>query len=495
MFQEFKKIFKHFFIYGFGNIANKLISIIMIPIYTRFLNPDDYGRLELIFLTTTVISTFVAMGISSAALRFYFEYDDKRDRREVIGTALITSIIVSLCVVLILSHFAGFFSTIILDSIDYRNIFIMVFLIMFFYVTEEIPLAYIRANEKSVLFVIVSFAKLLFLLTLNIYFVVILKKGIWGIVISNLIVSILSWTFLIVFTFNYSRLNFSFTKLKEMLRYGLPLTTVAFGMFILNSSDRFFLKKFASLEEVGLYALGYKFAIILNFLIIQPFMTNYSPYRFSIMKRPDAKEIYSRVLTYFLFIIISAGLIISVMIKEILAILVAPSYLSAYKIVFPVIVGYIFLGAYFICQIGIYLQKQTKRISGILLFCASFNLIMNWLLISKFHMYGAALSTVLSFALLALITNYHSQRLYRISYERDRIIKLIITACGIYLLSLFIVFDSLTLNIILKALLLTLFPITLYYINFFRSEEIHKLQEGIIKLKELITNKIVLQKF
>ncbi len=489
MFQEFKKIFKHFFIYGFGSMANKLISIIMIPIYTRFLNPDDYGRLELIFLTSTVISTFMGRGISSAALRFYFEYDAKKDRQEVISTALIFSIIICLCAVLLFSYFSTLISMIILDSKEYRNIFIMVFIVIFLYLTEEIPLAYIRANEKSLFFVIISFIKLLFLLILNIYLVVILKKGIWGIVVSNLVVNMLSWVLLVSYTFHYSKLKFSFFKLKEIVKYWLPLIIVAFSMFVLNSADRFFLKRFTNFKEVGLYALGYKFAIILNYLIIQPFMANYSPYRFSIMKRPDAKEIYSRVLTYFLFVIISAGLTISVLIKEILSILVAPSYLNAYKIVAPAVVGYIFLGAYFICQIGIYLQKQTKRISAILLICALFNLVMNWLLIPRFHMYGAALSTALSFALLAIITNFYSQKLYRISYERDRIIKLIITALVIYILSLSITFNSLTLNIALKLLLLALFPFTLYYINFFKPNEINKFNEGMVKIKNIVINK------
>ena len=96
---ESKIIAKHGAVYGIANLLDRIISFIMIPVYTRFLTPSDYGILELLYITSSVLSIFIGVGIESAVGRFYFDYKEQKDRNMVISTAYIGFGFLSLLVI------------------------------------------------------------------------------------------------------------------------------------------------------------------------------------------------------------------------------------------------------------------------------------------------------------------------------------------------------------------------------------------------------------
>ena len=101
--KESKFLAKHTMVYTLGTFMQKIVSLLLIPVYTRFLTPHDYGVKELVGLSTDVIGILLATAISGAIYRFYFEYKDVKDRNEVISSAVITIAAFGLIALILLS--------------------------------------------------------------------------------------------------------------------------------------------------------------------------------------------------------------------------------------------------------------------------------------------------------------------------------------------------------------------------------------------------------
>jgi len=476
MFNEFKKLLKHSLIYGAGAVISKAVGFLMIPVYTRYLTPEDYGILEILTLTSFIITWIFSMGLDSSILRFYFDYDTEKEKKQVISTGLIFLIGVMLLGTSILLNFVSKFSLIFLDTVEYSHYFRIIFITTFFQVILNIPLTYLRAKDQSVLFVAISLCRLIIALSLNIYLIVFLNMGVLGVLYSSLITSSFICVIMLFIIFKEIGFVFSLNKLKKMLDYGLPFIPTGLSLFELSFADRYFLKCFSSLKEVGLYSLGYKFASMLGILIINPFIQIWNVFMFPEAKKNNAKQIFARVLTYFGFILTFAGLGISILGEEIVKIVAAPNFFDSYKVIPIVSLAYILYGGYHIFPIGIYLKKKTKHLVPVVISAAILNLLLNWLLIPKFNMMGAGMATMLSYLYLATCTHFVSLKFYYIHYEFRRISKILLTAIFLYACSL-LINTQILYSILLKGLLWLSFPVLLYFLKFYEKNELYKFKK------------------
>lgn len=477
MFDEFKRLLKHSIIFGMGALISKAVGFLMIPVYTHYLSPKDYGIIEILTLTSSVIVFALFLALSSSILRFYFSYDTEKEKKQVMSTGLISAISGMLLVVIILFSSSDRLSLFFFRSVVYSHYFKLIFATAFFELALGISLTYLRAKEQSVFFIAISLFRLIMALSLNIYLIVFLKMGILGVLYSSLITNSFVCIAMLFITFREINFSFSIKKLKEMLNYGFPFIPSSLGFFILSFADRYFLQHFSSLNEVGLYSLGYKFAMMLGILITEPFQQIWNVFMFSVAKKDNAEQIYSRVLTYFGFVIIFAGLGLSMLCKEIMKIIATPAFFDAYKVIPIVTLGYIFYGTYNIFPIGIYFKKKTKYLAYIVISAALFNLLLNWILIPKYNMMGAGIATMLSYLYLSSCTYIVSERFYSISYEFRRISKILFVGISLYMCSQLISINSTFYSIFIKSLLLLSFPIFMYFVKFYEKEELHKLKE------------------
>lgn len=482
MFEELKNLLKHSSIYGLGGILGKIVGFLLIPLYTHYLTPSQYGILELLDLASYVLAMFLGLGIAQSTIRFYWEYDQLEDRKAVISSALFFSWGISLAGALISSYLAPSISLLIFKNVQYANYLRIILFTLFFTLGAEVPLTLLRSLEKSVLFTIVSVIRLVISVSLNILFIVGFKWGILGILVSGLISNGLVSSFLFFYTCQRMGRGFSWVKLKEMLRYGLPYVPGGVSMFIINFGDRFFLQRFASLAEVGLYSLGYKFGMIINLLLLAPFILAWGPKRFEIAKTAAAKDIFSVVLTYFWFVEIFCSLGIAILIKDILRIMSPPEYFAAHKVVPLILLSYVLQGGYSCMQIGILLQKKTKYIAVITTICAASNLLLNFLLIPSLGMMGAALATLITFTIMFILNYFISNSIYYIRYELIRILKMFGLATALYLVSSTISTEKLGLSIPVHLSLALCFPLILYPMGFYEAREIERLKQIKTKL-------------
>jgi len=469
--REISSLMRHMLVYGGGILLGKATGFIMIPIYTRALTRADYGVLELLTRSAEVASIVLALGMSSAVLRFYFDHDDQRDRDLLVSSAFAFSVLLALGATALLSVFAGKLSRVLFGTPEHQLLVLLLIVTNLFELTSVVPMAYIRAQERSLHYSLVNVIRLVVGISLNIYLVVVLRLGLLGVLYSGLVSGGIIAAWLTVYSVRQTGLKFSLSKLEPMLRYGAPLIPATLCMFVLHSADRFFLQHYAGLDEVGLYALSYRFAMVLPVLILQPFGLAFMPMVYAIARRPGAGMVYARTLTYLTVVTTWLALGMALVTRDVLRVMSSPEYLDAYRPLPMIAFGFVFLGMQGTFEIGIHIQKRTVFRLVNVASAALVSLVLCWVLIPRYGMMGAAAATFGSFLWLAAVSYAVSQRLYPIRYDFPRLAHIFVVAGALYALgALFVRGDGVGL-VVARILLGLSFPAWLWATGFARDEE------------------------
>lgn len=476
MASDFRQVFKLSTIASVGNLLGKVAAFLMIPIYTTHLTPAEYGIAALLDLTSMVVGLFLGLGLTASTLRFYYEYPAESDRRDVVSTALLSSASIILLTVLLLSAFSPQLSLIVFKTSEYHAYLTLSLWNLFFSATIEVPIALLRAQQRMVFFTVITFARLVCSLALNIILIVYLDWKVWGLLYSTFFTSAAVGAIVTITTLRQVGLRLSVPKLKAMLAYGLPIVPETLGMFVLHSSDQFFLQQYGTLASVGTYALAYKFGMALHLMLFSPFWMVWGAKRFQIARQPDAPTSYARVLTYFAHGELFAGLAVALLIDDVFRVIAPPEYHAAAHLVPLIVLSYVFFGAYYLLQTGISLEKKTAYLGLILTLTAILHLLLNFLLIPRLLAAGAALSTLISFVIMSAATYHISQRLLRVPYELGRVVHLLALAVCAYAVGYFVGSMAAPFSIVLKLAAIGSFPIALFLTGFYREEELRALQ-------------------
>jgi len=475
--EEIKKLLQHSSVYSLGNILNKAVGFLLIPFYTHYLTTADYGTLELLDLSVTLVGLLLNMWMNASLVRHYYEYEDSRNRNEVVGTAMIATGTAAA-----LFSTAGFLyargiSVLVLKSPDFYLFIRVIAFNLFFTCLNSVSFSYLRARQKSSLIVTMNSASLAMSLGLNIYFLAVLKTGVIGVLYSGLIANGLVTTALTASTIRQAGLRFGWTKLKALAAFGLPLILTSFSAFELNFADRFFLQHYSNVSTVGIYALGYKFGYMLSFLLIQPFMMIWGARMYEVAKRQDAGVVFSRIVGYFTLLLSAAALAMSLVIKDVIAQVASSQFHEAYKVVPAVALAYVFYGISYYFQTGIYISKKTTYLGLMGAICASANIGLNFWLIPRYAAMGAAWATALSFFLMAVLAYAFSQHVYRVPYSLFRIALPVLAAAAVYAVSIFIQVPSVLASVALKFLLMFGFGLLVFALGFFNPTEVLRLRQ------------------
>jgi O-antigen/teichoic acid export membrane protein len=490
MYDEFKKLLKHGSIYALGIILSKLISFVMIPLYTNILRPDEYGTLELLNLSIDTITTVMGFGILASVMRFYFISDDRGDRNKVVSTALLGTASVMAITAGVCIFVCKPISQLIFHNVENAVYLRIMFITMFLGSVIEIPLAYIRILQKSLKFVAISLVRLIVQLGFNIFFLVYLHKGVMGVLYSGLITSLLMGFYLIFMTSFSTGLHFDRRLYLSMLVYGIPLIVSDISAFVLTFSDRFFLNYYTNLSDVGIYSLAYKFGMLISMLFVAPFYQIWGTRMFDIYHRDDAKEIISRVLTLFLLMALAINLVVSLLSKDALRLMSNQSYWGAYRLVPVISLAYVLNGIIYVISVGILAQGKTKLNALAMIIAMAINIGCNFLLIPRWGKSGAAFATLLSYLVRVVLIYYFSQMLFRIRYEWAKIFQMGAISLVLLLLSHFISISNIPLSIIMNVILLASFPFLIYVTGILSPKEkdiIRGCLRNPFKAKELLS--------
>jgi len=486
-----KEVTKHTTIYGMGGIASKLVGFLLLPLYTHYLTPADYGVLGLLYITMRVLDIMIIQGMTTAVFRAYtFEFKGETEQqREAVCTAYFYSIGSAVILFGVLSVLSGPFNDVIFKEGNWTHLFRLMFLAGIFRATQNVPRQIMRAHKRSAMFSTIQFADFLLAATLNIYFIVFAGKGLAGIVYSEVIREAL---LMVVFFFTikpYLARRFSKQKLKDMLAFGLPKVPGGISFLVLSASDRYFLEHYSTATELGLYSIGYRLAGLLGDFAIQPFLQTWPTMYFPLAKdSPDeGKGILGRFMTYFLVVVGFMALGICVFVEPLLRVMADPKFIGAVAVVPLVVLALVFSGVYRVLIVGINIKKKTIYIPMMVGGAAALNIFFNALLIPRWGMIGAAWATVISYIAMCTAAYIIDHHFFPIKYERGRIIRVVLAIGATFFISRIVTPDNLLGQIAAGLSMLLLYPAILGVLGFYTEAELDK-------LKQLVNRRISLRR-
>ena len=469
---ELGTAFRHTLVYGLGNVLAKALGFLMLPFYTRYLNPTDYGILEILDLSMSLFGMFLTMGMIAAVLRCYAGAKSAGEKKQVISTAMVFVLITGTVTFLVAAMFIRPISHFVLGSKLSPTYLLISFTGFIFSYITTVPRTYLRAIEASGAFTIVSNVSLALLLLLNIYFVAVLKIGLLGILWSSLIVNALSVVLLSIWAVRDAGLHFSTRWLRDMVAFGGPLMFSNLAVFVLNFSDRFFLQHLRSLEVVGIYAVGYKFGYMMNYLIVQPFYVMWQARMYSVHAQPNYERIFSRIFVLFSLVLVYAGLGLAMLSPEIIHIMVGPKFASSQAVVPVVVLAYVFWGIGFYVQVGMFISNRTDLVGWSSMIAAVADLALNYVLIRSYGMLGAAWATLISFVALAAASYLYSMRVCPLRLGVRRVAGMLLLAVFAYMVGFAMGRFGMGIALTSKIVILAAFPILLWKLGVLAPAEV-----------------------
>ena len=417
--REMRNLGRHTLIYGAGIVASKLASFIMLPVYTRYLTPADYGVLELLSMTIDVIGTVAGIGLSASIFKFYADFQPKGEEKQIISTAGIAALAIACVTAGLGLLFSPMLSRAVFDhGIGSDPLYFRLFFLIYLVQTAEmVPLLLLRARHESVAFVAASVGKLVAMLTMNIIFVVVLRMGVLGVLISNLAVSAVSATALTSYAIWRTGPHFSRQKFMMMARFGYPMVFWLLSNFVLVFSDRYFLNHYSGPAVVGIYSLAYKFAFVLTAFAFTPFQMVWEPQRFALARGERASEIYARVFTYLNVALGGMALVMALYVMDLLRVMAAPAFLPAYRLVPLILAAQVIYHWTAFCNVGLFLRDKTRVLARLSVVAVVAVLALNILLIPRFGVWGAAVATLGGYGVRFLAVFIPAQRAFRVHYD------------------------------------------------------------------------------
>ena len=475
-----KEVTKHTSIYGMGGMATKVIGFFLLPLYTHYLTPADYGVLGLLYITMRVLDIVIIQGLTTSIFRAYsFDYrGDPNNQADAVCTAYYYSIGSAVLFFGGLSILAAPLNDLIFKEANWTHLFQMMFLAGVFRATQNIPRQIMRAHRKSVAYSIIQLLDMVSAAALNIWFIVGLDMGLAGIVYSEVIREA---ALMIVFFFpvrKYLSVRFSRAKLNEMLVFGLPKVPGGLSFLALSASDRYFLEHYSTATELGLYSVGYRLASLLSDFAIQPFMQTWPSMYFPLAKdaADEGKAVLGGFLTYFLVVVGFMGLGICVFVEPLLKVMADPKFHDAGRVVPMVVLALVFSGVYRVITVGVNIRKKNYWLPIMVAGAAVVNIAFNFLLIPRWGMMGAAWATVIAYAAMCTASYIVDEYYFPIRYEWKRILK-VVAAIGVtFAISVWTAAEHLAGQIACGVAMLLLYPTLLGAFGFYTDAELKMLQ-------------------
>jgi len=460
-----KRVGRHTMIYGAGILLNRAVAFLMLPIYTRFLTPSQFGVLELVGMALEVLSIAAGQRVGEGIYYYYHRAESKAEKDAVVSTALMLIALAYVFVTVPALLFAPTLSMWIFQTAGYENLFRIGVAGFAFSALVLVPFTYLRVRERSILYVSVSGLKLFVQLSLNVVFVIMLRRGAEGVLLSTLIANTIIGTGLALYVLRQAGTMFSVPIARRLLRFGIPLIGTQIATFIATFSDRYFLQHSGGTAEVGIYGLAYRFGFLLVAVGYAPFNMVWEPIRFEISRRADRDQIYARTFVYFNILLFTTAVGIALFVQDVIRIMAEPAFHRAWGLVPLLLVAYILQSWTGFHNIGVLVRERTELIALANWIGAAAALLCYWKLIPPYLGWGAAIGTVVGFAVRQALIYRFAQRLWPVKYHWPPVLRLSVLSVLICLLSLPAASLSIVGSLIIRSLLLVAYVAGVWFLG------------------------------
>jgi O-antigen/teichoic acid export membrane protein len=476
MLHQIKKLGAETAVYGIGTVAGRFLNFILVPFYTNVLLPAEYGIVAYLYSLIAFTNILYWYGMEAA----YFKYASDAgpsDKSRVFNTPFLamigTSAIFSLVLCLARGTLAGGLGM----RADQDVLITYTAGILFLDAIAVIPFALLRLAHRAKTFAWIRFFNILTNVLLNVLLLLHFDMGVEGIFLSALLASALTVLLLLPVILREFHIEFDGRLLRAMLKFSLPTVPAGLALMALQVIDRPILKSLTDDATVGIYQANYRLGVFMM-ILVSIYEYAWRPFYFSHAADPDAKKLFSRVMTYLVLVLSVMFMAFVFFVPDIAKFeifgrhFIHPKYWSGLGIIPVVMLGYFFLGISANLSAGIFITKKTRYLPFINMGGAAVNIALNFMLIPAFGIMGAAWATFLAYFFMAVILYVTVQRIYPVKYESDRLWKIFDVGAVVLLIYYFLPISESLPGILIKVTLLAVFPVSLYFLRVFHPGEI-----------------------
>ena len=397
--------------YGLGNFLPLLANVLLLPFFTHYLTPNDYGLISAAEVTTRAITILVLLGLPNTLIRFYYKYRDNPTQfRNSIGWHLRFAVLLAVVILSVLFASHGVWVNWFFPGDIFYPILAMALITAGFGIFLPVLQSWYQAKNEYKKHLLVTQANFFLTALLTVYLVGWLKLGAVGGVLAVLIGSVLMGLYSLLVVWPYLRISKQGQINWDSVKFGIPLIPEALAIWLLVFIDRVLIARIMGFEAVGIYAIGYSAGAVMS-LIVSSTQKAWLP----LFLKSDDNTRLPIIITTYLAIISFIGLAGALFVKDGFALIINERYLEGAIVVAPVILGYIFYGLYFISVNTLLKNDRTAWMAGLSGLAAITNIALNIWWIPRYGILGAAMATGLSYVVLYGSTLLISQRRYPIA--------------------------------------------------------------------------------
>ncbi len=466
-----RKLFKQTAIYGLATVLPRMLSFILVPVYTAVMAPGLYGNVTLIFSWFAIFNVFLAYGMETAFFRFYSRSDTKE-------TVVSTSLISIMATTGIFTILALLFQSRLADALGFEVRYMpYVIFILALDALAIIPFAWLRANERPTKYAVVKITNVGINLGLNMFFLLLLPKmakedsggllswmyqpdfEISYILISNLVASGVT-LFLMLSLYVKSTYKFDKELWKRMMRYAWPVLVAGIAFTINEVFDRILLEKLLpeaiAKSEMGKYSACYKLGLFMT-LFATAFRMGIEPFFFSHAGTENPQKAYAQITNY--FVVLGSIILLAVVVfADVLKVLFVrdEAYWDAMKIVPLIVLASFFLGIYHNLSVWYKVTDKTRYGAFISTIGAFITIVINLVFIPVIGYMASAIATVMAYGSMMVLSYYLGKSRYPVPYNFRKIVFYLSISIVFSILSFYVFERNLVIGIILLSLFLGL---------------------------------------
>ena len=503
--KQYKRLAQDTTVYGGAFVIRRMLGILFIPIYTRFLLPADYGIFQLAAIALQVVLALATLGVQTGlnrATRLDARNEDERDR--IRFTALVFVAVSSAIWVVATILFRAPLAELLFKSRGQAVIVLILSNTLWATAVFQLIVADLRARADAMGYSRLILMDTVLVIILQLTLVVGLRWGARGALLAGSISLTVITLLCLPRYFRCARRGFSWKWLKFMLAFSAPLTFSALTVLVLTMADRVFLRfMLGDMGEVGLYSNGAKVAMLLS-MAIMAFGNSWMAAKYDFAKHERSDELYSKTFTYYVLLMGFLALCLAVLSREVVCLMVGEQFRAAWTVTPILVFGLLIDGVGRMLGVGVAVKKKTWMMPAIYGPAAVANLLLNWLLIPLYGRVGAAAATLISYGIAFTGFAIARHKVYPFTIESRRILKILLVACvvvwGAELLApagqwngpnaFSMSWGEVLISFAVKGGLLVVFFPLLYLCGFFTRSELRAIRSGALSVTSRLMQKL-----
>ena len=421
------KLGKDSVIYGFGTVATRVLALLLLPLFTAYLTPGDYGALALAMMLGQVVQPVFALGLGAGMGPSYYDGDNEERKAATVWTAFAVLVLSSAVLMLAAVMASDLIGRQLLGGEGHTSV---VLLALAAVAVNNLATPFtlrLQFENRASQFVVVTVVSTLVTFAVSVLTVVFWGQGVLGMLQGQLAgqaAGMLLSLCLVARTLRFVRPTQQIAA--ALMRTSLPLMPSFAFLFVILHGNKYFLSELSGLEPVGIYSVGFSIGMAIS-VVVGAVQTAWYPYFMSYANRQqEAPALFSRILTYYTFVVGGIALLFFVFARPTVHLLTQDAFHDSYRVVGLVAASQFLVGMFSLLLPPLYFAAEVKYVSIVQCVAAVVLCVMSLLLIPPFGYVGAALALLLACLTMVLTLAVWNRRragkYLQITFDRARVL-------------------------------------------------------------------------